>query len=74
MSAEVSDPYFEAAAAVVDAARELDGATQEYERLNAAVLDAATQKRAAERKLKLAVEALRLAATIHDPEQSPPVS
>jgi hypothetical protein len=63
MSDEPSDGYFEAAAAVVDAARDLDAANGEFRALNGAALDAYEKTRAAEKKLSAALENLKRADT-----------
>jgi hypothetical protein len=63
MSDELEGDYFAAAAAVVEAARELETANDEFKAANDAALDAHCQKAAAEKKLKEALEDLKHADT-----------
>ncbi len=63
MSAEPNDDYFTAAAAVVEAARELEHRNDEFNSLQEASIDAHEKKRRAEKKLTAALENLKRADT-----------
>jgi exonuclease VII small subunit len=60
---EPSDDYLSAAAGVVDAARNLDEARQEFKRANEVVLEAHRKQTEAEKALRKALDKLKGADT-----------
>ncbi|PYS81418.1 MAG: hypothetical protein DMF67_16860 [Acidobacteria bacterium] len=60
---DIPEDYIEAAAAVVEAARRLDEARDEFKRANDAVLDAHKKQDEAQKALHDALEGLKRAST-----------
>ncbi len=61
MADDLPDDYLTAAAEVVEAARELEAASEAFEIANKAVLDAHVKKTGAEKRLKESLERLKRA-------------